>query len=930
MSEPIKFYKGEETGIVHESYSDISTSLFKDQYIKALSEIGGYLDKVDSWSKNHTASDEFDINNIFAFIGERGTGKTSCMESVAGIINALSNERHNQGNIIKTLIQFSKYSVIEQKRFQILKPIDPTTFDDKSNILEVVVGKLFEEFQKSLQNKVTIPSAKVNDCEYEYNKRITLNSFQEVMSCIKYVTDSVLLNGDGNDVTQLAELSSVLKLKVLFENLIDNLLQFYGKDILVLQIDDIDLQSQYAYTMLEQIRKYFIHKNVIILFAVKLEQLSLVVELNKAKHYEPLLSRRRISMSEITDMAARYLLKFVPVNHRIYMPTFDVYSNAWLQYYSSRESDKPSIEWSSVKYAVTSLIYRKCRFLFYHSKGVVSPIVPTNLRELRHLISMLMKMKDYYYQSKDEDDSHKRGNKLQFLNYLNSTWVSNNLTLDYLKKTNVLQSVKDAASINKTVIQILKSVYRDITNHEAFITILNPLNVSYNISVADVFVIIEYIKARVSDKNDKMLLFYIETFYSIKLYEYYDEYTDALYVEPNDAEKTENSELQKVHESIRKREIIDGISNYEILIGGSFINTEYFRLLPQEKGTLGKFISRDNRRILYEPLKKEAIRFLGPDKEKIEEKDVEIKDYDSVKLQMLEFIALCISRPIDASDSMTNSTYRAFNRLYYDFDNSKSNKYVLFNIGAFFFNILNVKRAYGYIHSKLFDYASKSDNSLYSKLLLVCSKDREYYKELHSLLSCVAIRNFEILADFIHQIGFDKFKRSESSSNRGNIAALFEQVEKYEINTYDLQRILDPFHPLKKFVPSTVSFSYAKEISTMLRTKNKEKTEQSDAINYDEFFDSLFVEDYKNKVLLPAFDEASVQKIFKNRSYKPIYVYGKLKKKCWVYLGHNPLLREWWNLNIEPLRKAGKQWVTRENISNYIQEISKYVNGVEE
>lgn len=928
MSDPIKFYKGEETGIVHENYSDINTSLFKDQYLKALNEIGEYFVEADNWSKNHTADDEFDINNIFAFIGERGTGKTSCMESVADIIKAMSDDRHNQGQIIKSLTQASKYSAIDQKRFQILKPIDPTTFDDKSNILEVVVGKLFEEFQKSLQNKVAIPSAKVNDCEYEYNKRITLNSFQEVMNCIKYVTDSILLNGDSNDVTQLAELSSVLKLKSLFKNLIDNLLQFYGKDILVLQIDDIDLQSQYAYTMLEQIRKYFIQKNVIILLAVKMEQLSLVVELNKAKLFEPLLLRRRISMSEITDMAARYLLKLVPVNHRIYMPIFDVYSNAWLQYYNSRESENPSIEWSSVKYAVTSLIYRKCRFLFYHSKGVVSPIVPTNLRELRHLIEMLVEMKDYYNGSKD--DSHQRGNKLQFLNYLNSTWVNNNLTLDYLQITNILQSVKDAASINKTVIQILKSVYKDITNNEAFITILNPLTVSYNISVADVFVVIEYIKARVFEKNDKMLIFYIETFYSIKLYEYYDEYTDALYVEQKDSEKTENSELQKVHESIRKREIIDGISNYEILIGGSFINTEYYRLLPQEKGTLNKLISRDNRRILYEPLKNEAIKFLGPDKEKIEEKDIAIKDYDSVKLQMLEFIALCISRPIDASDSMINSMYRTYDRLYYDFDNSKSNKYVLFNIGAFFFNILNVKRAYGYIHSKLFDYASKSDNSLYSKLLIVCSEDREYYKEVHSLLSCVAIRNFEILADFIHQIEFDKFRRSESSSNRGNIAALFEQVEKYEINTYDLQRILDPYHPLQKFIPSTISFSYAKEISTMLRTKNKEKTEQSEAINYDEFFDSLFVEDYKNKVLLPAFDEASVQRIFKNRSYRPIYVYGKLKKKCFVYLGHNPLLREWWNLNIEPLRKAGKQWITRESISNYIQDISKYVNGVEE
>ena len=36
------------------------------------------------------------------------------------------------------------------------------------------------------------------------------------------------------------------------------------------------------------------------------------------------------------------------------------------------------------------------RYLFYNSKGAVSPIVPNNLRSLRHLIGMLYDMKDVY------------------------------------------------------------------------------------------------------------------------------------------------------------------------------------------------------------------------------------------------------------------------------------------------------------------------------------------------------------------------------------------------------------------------------------------------------------------------------------------------------------------------------------------------------
>ncbi len=849
MSDIIKFYKGEETGIVHESYSDINTSLFRDQYIKALSEIGAYL----------LAGKEFtnkDLNNIFAFIGERGTGKTSCMESVGCLLDEISINKNAEN---KLTIDEQIKSEIVGKKYLTLPIIDPTIFNNNTNLMQVVIGVMFEAFKEAVVNSDNLPCDTDRD-KYEKNKQNLLKAFQDVKECIKYISNPKLLNCEDDDISQLAGMASVSKLNSRIGKLADRYLEFFGKNILVLQIDDIDLQTKYAYQMVEEIRKYFMHKNIIILMAVKMEQLAKVIENETAKQYESLRELEGITLPEVSDMAMRYLLKLIPINHRFYMPTAEVYVESGLQYFTNREDElkyegKTGDEnkallgdWTSVKYAITSLIYKKCRFLFYHSKGVVSPIVPRNLRELRHLFTLLVDMPDHQLiqngevRQKDNKQEIISNNKSLFLNYLNNSWVDNNINTNDVEIINNIRSVKDASAINKVVIQLLKTRFSDFLVIDAktestndnevkrfLARILDAKNISYNISVADVFAIVDYLKCRVNIIYDKMLLFYIETFYSIKLYEYYDEYTDNVEDIDKDKVKIEiNQDDEEAYEidsdideaadkSIRKREIVDAYSNYEVLIGGSFINTNFYYLTPKSK------LSASNGRF---PISLKVLQAKA--KEVLLKKD-DVENLDAQGLQIIEFIALCLSRVLESNAITVNDNYRQYNELYYKFPGKRD--YALFDIGAFFFNIVNIKRAYDRINPELYIVATKANcNSLYNAITAICKEDRPDYDPKSAILSCVSIRNFEILSDFILKTQYSRFLRSEGSI-RKNLRALFSRVSKYDIKTYDRKK-------QGEGKPKHISFRYATSVVEALKIQNGSDNETD---GYEDWFKTIFM-----------------------------------------------------------------------------------------
>lgn len=173
-----------------------------------------------------------------------------------------------------------------------------------------------------------------------------------------------------------------------------------------------------------------------------------------------------------------------------------------------------------MKESVVRLIYDKTRFLFYNNKGSVSPIVPNNLRSLRHLIGMLVSMPDFY------SNKETANNKEDFKSYFFQVWTRQ-LSKEDREKVMTLVNVVDTTNINKTVVTMLAPYIENIQEDRMAEGILEADNYNYNVSIGDVFYLLDKIERSNVDKERALVLFFIRSFYSIKMYENYDIITET-------------------------------------------------------------------------------------------------------------------------------------------------------------------------------------------------------------------------------------------------------------------------------------------------------------------------------------------------------------------------------------------------------------------
>ncbi|MEZ7820893.1 MAG: hypothetical protein QMB51_01135, partial [Patescibacteria group bacterium] len=184
-------------------------------------------------------------------------------------------------------------------------------------------------------------------------------------------------------------------------DLVNDYLKFINSNcdnnVLILEIDDIDLNTKYAYEMIEQIRKYFILPNVIIFMAVKMEQLSEIIEKNLAEEFRILIEKNQMHFDEIKNMSEKYLEKLIPLERRLYLNNLD---NADLnikleiidkgkQFEHNKQEKLMTIEAT-----VRELIYRRTGMMFFKPKTSWSYIVPRNLRELIAFVVYLYNLKE--------------------------------------------------------------------------------------------------------------------------------------------------------------------------------------------------------------------------------------------------------------------------------------------------------------------------------------------------------------------------------------------------------------------------------------------------------------------------------------------------------------------------------------------------------
>lgn len=773
-TKPIKFILGEESRPKIEAYNDINGSLFKDQYNKAFEEIAKYIQSVN---EDPNGQNTENINNIFAFIGERGSGKTSCMLSVDKM---LINENK--------LFSNNKSNLIADYKFVSIDLIDPSFFDDTHNILDIVIAKLFKSFNENLKAK-THDNAKHDKL---YLKQDLLKNFQETNESLRNLLKGKKHEDFEGTLEQLASLAAAVDLKNNIKELVDSYLKYIDnqKSFLVLKIDDIDLNTNHAYVMVEQIRKYLIQPNIIILMSVKLDQLANVIKLKFHGEYQSLVNEN-INIQEMVD---KYLVKLIPLNARIFLPDASVFVYQPLEI--STSDGQIVCKYNSIREAIPSLIFLKTRYLFYNTKGTTSYIVPLNLRELRFIVKMLFQLEDYR-----NDNNRPEYNKVIFKRYFFESWVDNHLSLGGKKIIENILQTNDAVKLNKKVIDLLKEYFntKDFIEQRSEIDYITAkVNQTYNISLGDLFAFLSFIEGTTSNEQDLKLIFMIKSIYSMKLYEYYDEITEA------------QPQIQSEQQEVFKKEFMRGYSNYDKLVAGNFINTGYFELLPIENKNRKSRSQRNIngyvvQKILYALSLKdndsEYITFIITNNEGQKNKSgfIFIKDGPLNKsiilnrtqaINLVEFFALTTTRRYDSRDKSRgdhfDKNYRSRRDIYYTDDLDNEN--IIFDISSIFFNILDPQRTYNRIDKRLFEIAMGEDKSI---LNLIHTELRNEFKIDDKLLlrlkylSKLSIRNFEILEAFTNELIRDKPK--STGENKAIIRALFDSICKFNIATYDFK-----------------------------------------------------------------------------------------------------------------------------------------------
>ena len=800
----IIFRMGEETGIVIEKTREqFEHSPFKEQYRQAFVIADGIVERT-TLSRTRKEIDE-SASNIIAFIGDRGEGKTSCLQS---FLRMLTDEE--TCNIGKNALDIP--STLNSNDNLAIEMLDPSFFDEKHNIVELVLGQLYEQVVQEHK------SSKLPNQTNAVGYRTLMSKFAEAQSCLSALAKKEDMYDSMNELSALA---ASIRLRKAIKDLFKAYLEYYGsKKKLIISIDDIDLNMHEAYPMAEEIRKYLNNEYCIILMAVKIGQLHNAI---KSAIRTKAGSVSIVSNEEITEMAHKYLTKFIPENNRILMPSPDDIADILLEIFDRNGNKIPGIDCNTVKETIVRLIFNKTRFLFYNGRST-SAIVPRNLRNMRQLIGLLTEMQDIYDQ-KMRLEHVLTHNKLVFKNYFYQSWV-NNLTAEDKIFASQLTSYKDIISINKFVVTYLGQRMNNDKNMKIdtlFDEIVLKENRSHNISVGDVYYVVRQIETITTDQDIHLLLFFIRSYYSMHLYELYDEITTL--------EAIRSSFLN----AIGRREESVRIYKYDSLYEGTnvlqkFLNGSYFTYAPgslvNDRNELkdSPNLHRDRKAINGEKLAR-LIEYITPNFQAILKpyRDKNGTPLFSEKFQQdvrrCEYFILCSTHQL--IDAKAEKDRKAIEPPFIgQYDNIKK-KYLAFDFLAIFYNVVNPRYAFerfGDIGMQLFKCVIKQNWTLTSKLFMATSPNTSWPKKIephkilrryHRFLSDSCIRVSEVQQSIIEELTKNRLSNlhKEKGSNTYKLREAYKDIQNLEISLYPRENREEDIYKIPfKFLTPIINF----------------------------------------------------------------------------------------------------------------------------
>lgn len=314
-------------GIHQEENKEEKGSIFTYVYQQAWKTIGQIIQDNEKVEKRnakiqHHSFDPLirtEVQNVIAFTGRRGTGKTSAMVSMAAAL-------HNGGDSIPKITELNEGNNIRlaDYNFYVLPCIEAglLSSDEFFNAVVSQMVMMLEEKENQQKNLDQFMGQGIS-------------RVKQSLCDLFIVSDAVENDYSNSNYPALMEIAEkhrtrrnfykrVKEYLELLNRLSTNYDNYYSrckkenKSYLVIMVDDIDVASDKSYDILQKIFQYLMIPNVIVLTTFHMETLLHVLDESKVEVTKYIEKRVFVNRYGVTE----FLRKIIPVDRRIVMPSW--------------------------------------------------------------------------------------------------------------------------------------------------------------------------------------------------------------------------------------------------------------------------------------------------------------------------------------------------------------------------------------------------------------------------------------------------------------------------------------------------------------------------------------------------------------------------------------------------------------------------------
>lgn len=320
----IPFESFNERGIQKRIISNVEKSFFYNIYMQAFQLIE-QIDKTNGSKTNKNSTKHCDdsqnklndFQNVIAFTGRRGTGKTSSMLS---FMDTLVKGEFKDEYFKKEIFNFIN------KGFYAIPYTDASLMSKNEDIFETVLSKMLSCAQREYKNNSNYRYSGNNELEIKKISEKICDIYNDYSS-LKYSKD-FSASAPYNLMEKLAEKHNVReKFIELVEEFTDVLNNFYDKkiDYLIICIDDIDMTQNNHMDIMQCIHQYFMIPRVIVLVSFNIPMLTATLQANFYSNVSISNSRdeeHNHQMYMTRNQTYDFMRKIIPADMRINMPSW--------------------------------------------------------------------------------------------------------------------------------------------------------------------------------------------------------------------------------------------------------------------------------------------------------------------------------------------------------------------------------------------------------------------------------------------------------------------------------------------------------------------------------------------------------------------------------------------------------------------------------